>query len=211
MDVYQTEEQQVDAIKAYWKKNGNAIIAGLVIGFSGFIGFNLYKDNQNENELAIAEQYQSVLEASTQDEKAFSEAATKFVADNGDSNYATLAALALAKEVSVHKDWPQVEKHLATAVANAKDEGIKAIATVRLARVQVQQDNFDGALNTLSATLPESFNAAVEEIKGDIYVKQGKNELARNAYQAAVTAGGSATSSALQMKLDDLAVATNLN
>lgn len=211
MDVYQTEEQQVDAIKAYWKKNGNSIIAGLVIGFSGFIGFNYYKDSQNEAELAVADQYQSVLENAGKDDKAFADAASKFVAENGDSNYATLASLALAKEASADKDWPQVEKHLAAAIANAQDEGIKAIATVRLARVQVQQDNFDGALKTLGATLPESFTASVEETKGDIYVKQGKKELARDAYQAAVTAGGTTTSSALQMKLDDLAVATNLN
>ena len=28
------------------------IIAGLVLGFAGFIGFNVYKDNQLEQELA---------------------------------------------------------------------------------------------------------------------------------------------------------------
>ena len=42
MDVYQTEEQQVEAIKGFWKEYGIAVIAGLVLGFAGFIGFNYY-------------------------------------------------------------------------------------------------------------------------------------------------------------------------
>ena len=48
MDINQTEEQQVEAIKKFWHDNGNAVIAGLVIGLGGFIGFNLYKDHKLE-------------------------------------------------------------------------------------------------------------------------------------------------------------------
>ncbi len=210
MEVYQTEEQQVDAIKSYWKENGNSIIAGLVIGFSGFIGFNYYKDHQSQQELMVAESFQSVMEVAGKDEKAFTEAGNKFISENSSSSYASLTALALAKEASTHKDWPQVEKHLATAVAKATDSGIKAIATLRLARVQVQQESYDKALTTLSAELPASFKAPIEEIKGDVYLKQDKKDLARNAYQAAIDNGGLATSSGLQVKLDDLAVVINL-
>lgn len=210
MDVYQTEEQQVDAIKAYWKKNGTTLIAGFVIGIGGFIGFNFYKDNQAAQQLMVSESFQAVIETMGQDDKAFTEAADKFIAENQDSTYASLTALALAKQAAESKDWPQVEKHLTTAVEKATDAGIKAIASLRLARVQVQLETFDKALATLSAQLPESFKASIEEIKGDIYLKQGKKDLARNAYQAALDANGVATNPTLQMKLDDLAVAINL-
>ena len=41
---------------------------------------------------------------------------------------------------------------------------------------------------------------SVEEIKGDIYLKQDKKELARTAYQAALSANALSTSPVLQMK-----------
>ncbi len=53
-------------------------------------------------------------------------------------------------------------------------------------------------------------NQIEEEIKGDIYLQQGKQDLARTAYQAAIAADGLATSPSLQIKLDDLAQVVNL-
>ena len=76
--------------------------------------------------------------------------------------------------------------------------------------MQIQLAEYEQALATLAKPLPESFTASVEEIKGDTYLLQGKKELARNAYQAAIAADGLASSPALQMKLDDLATVVNL-
>ena len=210
MDIYQTEEQQVEAIKGYWEKNGNTIIAGIVLGFAGFIGYNVYQDNQLEQELALSDSYQALLEKSEDDTQAFTAEGQAFIQANEKSSYASLMAFSLAKEAATHKDWPQVQKQLTVALDNAPTDGIKAIASLRLARVQVQLEQYSEALATLSKPLPESFIAAVEEIKGDTYVLQSKKELARNAYQVAIAADGLATSPALQMKLDDLAQASAL-
>ena len=210
MDVYQTEEQQVEAIKGFWKENGMTVIAGLVIGLGGFVGYNTYKDSVAEEQVMVAEGFQAVMESVGQDQQAFTTAANKFIDENAESSYAPLTALALAKQAAQSQDWPQVQKHLETAVAKAKDNGIKAIATIRLARVQVQQEAYEPALATLSAELPTSFKAQIEEIKGDIYLKQDKKDLARNAYQAAIDANGLTTNPGLQIKLDDLAVVVNL-
>jgi len=204
VDIHQTEEQQVEAIKGFWKENGNSIIAGLVLGFSGFIGYGLYSDQKAEDELAVADSYQAVVELASGDETAYRTAAEAFINENSDSSYASLTALALAKNAAEHKDWPEVAKYLQTAVEKSADAGVKGIATVRLARVQVQLEQFDEALSTLSQALPKSFVAAAEEIKGDAYLKQDKVELARNAYQAALSAEGQSPSPSLQMKLDDL-------
>ncbi|MFB0982022.1 MAG: tetratricopeptide repeat protein [Alteromonadaceae bacterium] len=205
MDVYQTEEQQVEAIKGFWKENGTAVIAGLVLGFAGFIGFNVYKDKQLEAEIATSDAYQTVMESAGKDEALFSASANKFIAENQDSSYASLTALALAKEAASHKDWSQVVTHLNTAIENATNQGVKAIASIRLARVQIQLEQYTEALATLSVTLPESFKSAIEEAKGDAYFKQGKAELARNAYQVALDVEGQENNGGLQMKLNDLA------
>ena len=210
MDIYQTEEQQVEAIKGYWEENGNMIIAGIVLGFAGFIGFNYYKDNKLDNELAISNNYQTLIESSATDKKAFNENAEKFINENSTTSYAALTALALAKEAASTQDWAVAQTQLIAAIESAPTEGIKGIASLRLARVQVQLEQYEQAFATLAKPLPESFTAAVEEIKGDLYLLQGKKELARNSYQVAIAADGLASSPSLQMKLDDLATAVNL-
>ena len=210
MEIYQTEEQQVDAIKSYWQKNGNTIIAGITLGFAGFIGFNFYQDGKLEQELAVSDSYQALIEQSANDDKDFTANGDKFISENGQNSYAALTALALAKESASHKDWVLDQKQLTTAINSAPTAGIKAIASLRLARVQVQLEQYSEALVTLNSGLPESFTAAIEEIKGDAYLQQGKNDLARNAYQIAIAAGALDTSPDLQMKLDDLAQVTTL-
>ncbi|MEY8250984.1 MAG: tetratricopeptide repeat protein, partial [Colwellia sp.] len=208
MEIYQTEEQQVEAIKSYWQQNGNTIIAGIALGFAGFIGFNLYQDNKLEQEMIVSDSYQTLIEQSGKDAKDFIANGEKFISENGNNSYVTLTALALAKESATHKDWQQVQKQLTTAIESAPTDGIKAIASLRLARVQVQLEQYSDALTTLNSNLPESFTAAIEEIKGDTYLQQGKNDLARSAYQAAIAADGITTSPSLQIKLDDLAQVT---
>lgn len=210
MEIYQTEEQQVEAIKGYWEQNGNMIIAGIVIGFAGFIGFNVYKDNKLEEELRVSDSYQSLIEGSVADKATFSDNAEKFIKENSETSYASLTSLALAKDAAIKKDWSSAQTNLKTAISSAPTEGIKGIASLRLARVQVQQEQYEQALATLANELPDSFTASIEEIKGDIYLLQGKKELARNAYQVAIAADGLSTSPNLQMKLDDLATAINL-
>lgn len=210
MEIYQTEEQQVEAIKGYWAKNGMIISAGIFLGFAGFIGFNFYQDNLLEQELAVSDSYQTLIEQSGKDAKLFAENGEKFISENGNNSYVALTALALAKDAATHKDWALVQKQLATAIETAPTDGIKAIASLRLARVQVQLEQYSEALTTLNSNLPESFTAAIEEIKGDAYLQQGKTDLARNAYQTAIAADGIATSPSLQIKLDDLAQVTTL-
>lgn len=211
MDIHQTEEQQVEAIKTFWSNNGNAIIAGLAIGFAGFIGLNYYNEHKLQQEVNASEAYQTMLEEASIDGAAFTTAGEAFMAENKNSTYSMLTAIALAKEAAEKQDWTQAETYLATAIKQSVDDGIKAIATVRLARVQLQLEKYEQALATLAPALPASFNADVEEVKGDIYFKQGKTELARTAYQTAMDEAGEGSNPALQMKLDDLAQVIDLS
>jgi predicted negative regulator of RcsB-dependent stress response len=211
LDINQTEEQQVESIKRFWSDNGNAIIAGLAIGFAGFIGLNYYNDHKLQQELNTSEAYQTMIEEGAEDSTAFEAAGNAFIAENSASGYTMLTAIALAKEAAEKQDWVKAETYLNTAIDKSVDDGIKAIAIERLARVQLQLEKYEQALMTLTPKLPASFDASVEEIKGDIYFKQGKKSLARNAYQAAIDFATEGTNPALQMKLDDLAQVINLS
>lgn len=206
MDINQTEEQQVETIKRIWGEYGTSIIAGLAIGFAGFIGINYYQDQQFEKEVATSEAYQSVVETITEENnEKFRQQGDKFIAEHTDSNYAVLTAFALAKDAATHKDWAKAENYLTTAIEKSDDSALKGIAILRKARVQLQQDKASQALETLAMPLSDAFKASAEEVKGDAYLAQNKNELARNAYQAAIEASGDVVAPTLQMKLDDLA------
>lgn len=211
MDINQTEEQQVESIKKFWSDNGNAIIAGLAIGFAGFIGLNYYNDHKLQQELNTSEAYQTMIEEGAEDGTEFEAAGNAFIAEYSASSYAMLTAIGLAKEAAEKQDWVKAETYLNTAIEKSVDDGIKAIVTERLARVQLQLEKYEQALVTLTPKLPASFDASVEEIKGDIYFKQGKKSLARNAYQASIDFATEGTNPALQMKLDDLAQVINLS
>ncbi|QOL26980.1 tetratricopeptide repeat protein [Thalassotalea sp. LPB0316] len=207
METYQTEEQQVEAIKKFWQENGNFIIGGILVGLGSFVGFNYYKDSKLESEEAATSAYIEMMESVQEHSDNFVEEGEAFIQANKETSFASFTSLALAKDAVSHQDWAGAEKHLQMAIDNAADEGVKSIAILRLARVQLQQAQADKALATLANDMAEGFVGAAEEVKGDAYLMQGKNELARNAYQAAIDALGAAAANnqSLQMKLDDLA------
>ncbi|NMP15960.1 tetratricopeptide repeat protein [Thalassotalea sp. HSM 43] len=206
MEAFQTEEQQVEAIKSFWQENGNSLIAGLVLGLGGFIGWNYYQDSQLESQYVASYEYQQTMESFASKEQDFRSNTQAFIDANSDKVYATFAAFALAQDAVQSEDYAEAEKQLNAALALTVSDDLTAIANLRLARVQIQQQQFDAALQTLATSFPESFKANVEETKGDAYLLQDDKEQARAAYQAAADAGGLQGNPTLQMKLDDLAV-----
>ncbi len=78
-------------------------------GFAGFIGFNVYKDSKLEEELAVSDSYQTLIEASVNDKATFAQNAEKFINENAGTSYESLTALALAKEFATDKDWKNAQ------------------------------------------------------------------------------------------------------
>ncbi len=210
MEIYQSEEQQVEAIKKYWSENGNSLIAGLVIGLSAFVGWNYYQDSKVEAQENVSANFEKAMLAFDNQQSDFKANTEKFIAENDKNAYSVFAAFALAKQEVSTENWSAAEQHLNQAVELATSDSLQSIALLRLARVHIQQENYAAALATLEKPMPESFKASVEVIKGDTYLLQGKNDLAKVAYQAAADAGGLTANPSLQMKIDDLATTTTV-
>lgn len=201
MDIYSTEEQQAEAIKRFFRENGVSLALGVVIGLGGLYGWKAYNQNQITTAESASDAYTTLVESGE-----VLGTADTFIDENKDTNYSVLAAFVAAKE-AVEKDQLDVaSEKLSWIVANVNNGDLKATATTRLARVQFAQQQYDKALNTLSAPLEDTFAATVSEIKGDIHFAQGNTDQARTAYQAAADAGGLENNPLLQIKLDDLAV-----
>ncbi|NJR44041.1 tetratricopeptide repeat protein [bacterium] len=77
---------------------------------------------------------------------------------------------------------------------------------MRLSRIYLAKGDADGALAILQKVPSDAYIAAVQELKGDIYTRQGKLKEALTAFDAALTATDLASPgrSTLQMKRDNL-------
>ena len=113
MDVYSTEEQQIEAIKKWWQTNGNSVLIGIVLAIAAVFGYQSWTQSQQENSEAAAVLYGQVIEAATaadqnrmqgNTEELEGQLATlnhlgeQLKTDFSDSEYAVFGALMLAKE-----------------------------------------------------------------------------------------------------------------
>ncbi|OZG43694.1 hypothetical protein CAK78_00990 [Aeromonas sp. A35_P] len=205
MEVYTTEEQQVEVIKNWWKENGTSVIAGTVIGLVGLFGWRYYNEHQQTTQEAASQAYNEMSAQLAKGDTAGFEQAQSFISAHKGDSYAELAALQLAA-AAVKADKLDLAAEQLTQVATSGDESIRPIAALRLARVLNDQGKADEALAQLGKINNDAFKAQVAEVRGDILQKQGKSEEARDAYQAAADAGGLQSSAELKLKMDDLAL-----
>lgn len=207
MEVYTTEEQQVEAIKKWWHDNKWSIIAGVFIGAAALWAGRMWLDNQRAYGEAASAAYQvmmSRMESGATDEA--SQLGAQILNQFADTPYAGLAALGMAKIKVEGGDLAAAKSQLQWALDNAKQPSVQHEARLRLARILLSEGSGGEALTLLKGVAAGSFEAAYEELTGDIHVAGGDTEAARSAYARALdlmepTDQGRQL---LQMKLDDL-------
>ncbi|MGC9459454.1 YfgM family protein [Vibrio genomosp. F10] len=203
MEVYDTEEQQVEAIKDWWKENGKAVILGAVVGLGGLFGWRYYQDAALQSKEQASEAYTEVITALLSEQSGSEDKVQSFIEANGKSEYSVLAALQLAKVQVEESQLDEALAQLEWAKANSKDEALKAVISYRIARIQAEQENYAGALSELTNITDANWSGRIAELRGDIELRKGNNDAAYAAYtEAQQSADASQT---LQLKLDDLA------
>ncbi|MFA0910026.1 YfgM family protein [Vibrio cholerae] len=203
MELYDTEEQQVEAIKDWWKENGKAVIFGAVIGLGGLFGWRYYQDSVVAAQEAASQSYSKAIDALLAKGIESEGTIQTFIDANKETEYAVLAAMQLAK---VQVEAGQLDEALAQlewAKGATKDAALKSLLTFRVARLQAEQGQFDDALTQLSSIQEKSWVGRMAELRGDILMRKGDSAAAYAAYTEAQQAEDA--SQTLQMKLDDLA------
>ncbi|ELJ8563009.1 YfgM family protein [Vibrio cholerae] len=203
MELYDTEEQQVEAIKDWWKENGKAVIFGAVIGLGGLFGWRYYQDSVVAAQEAASQSYSKAMDA-LQAKGIESEGTIQtFIDGNKETEYAVLAAMQLAKAQVEAGQLDEALAQLEWAKGATKDAALKPLLTFRVARLQAEQGQFDDALTQLTSIQEKSWAGRVAELRGDILMRKGDSAAAYAAYTEAQQAEDA--SQTLQMKLDDLA------
>lgn len=206
MENYRTDEEQVEALKRWWEKNGKLVIVFGILFVAGVVGGNVWNDFQRANtekasgeyDLMIQEMQESKTESAMQRGALLMEA-------HRDSPYASLAALAVAKMEVEKGDLAAAALRLKWVIDNGTMAEVDHVARLRLIRVLLEEKKFDEALGHTNIAEMGKFKAEYDMLKGDIYAAKGDRDQARSAYQAAMDGELSPqTQNELRLKLDDV-------
>ncbi len=203
---YETEEQQVEAMKEWWNENGRAVILGIVIGALLVGGWMWWKSHQENVAVAASDNFSNTLEAVQKGEHdKVAELASAAKEEHAGTLYSAYTVMAAARSAIEQDDLDTAATHLQWVVDNSELDEVGIIARVRLARVKAAQDDAAGGLSVLPDTYSDVFTHLVEEVRGDLHVASGDFVAAKTAYQAAIDSGKAADSEALTMKINELA------
>ncbi len=208
MATYDLEEQeQIDALKHFWRDYGRLVIAAVVafvVGVGGTQGWKYYKRTQAES---ASQQFVKLEEAVEKgDVNEIRNVADGIIADFGATAYAPMAALVVAQTEYEAGELDAAKARLQWAIDNAASEEVQMLARLRLAAVLLDQEQYDAALQLLDQKVTQALSGAYADLRGDILVAQGKPAEARAQYQQALDQAqdDSAWRNVVQLKLDAL-------
>ncbi|UZJ45130.1 tetratricopeptide repeat protein [Marinimicrobium sp. C6131] len=217
MSDHLTEEEQLEALKRWWKENGKWIVAAVVVAVGGYFGWTTYQDRQQAEAEAGSAIYSELLDTlaveegsavSDDDRARATELVTQLKTEHANSAYGANAALIRARWAVDENDLETAEGELRWVLEQETSEAVRQLARLRLARVLSAGGQLDDALATLEAESPaDSIAAEYAEARGDILSKQGDNEGAAQAYQSALDSLDAQQQNRvllLQMKLDNV-------
>jgi len=211
MNEYETEEQQIEALKKWWKENGISIGVGLVVGVAALFGWRGYVEQNNSHLIQASDLYmqaaQSVALQSFDKEMIDDKAVdinNTLINEYGDTPYAALSSLALAKLEYEKNNVDAAVAQLELAVKHASDSLIKQVANLRLARVYIEQKKYSEASSILNLAHDAAYDAQIAELKGDIHSAKGEVSEARTAYDEAINLQGVTASKWLKLKRQNL-------
>lgn len=179
MSRHDTEQDQLEALKAWWDKYGTlllSVILAIVVSFSGYRYWQSYTFNKAAEASSIFE----VLDMS-QANGVFGEVsreARRLMQEQPKSPYAGSAAMMLA---NFHWQAGEVEEAVDALswVANSQQSvDLKQVAQLRLARIYIQQADFAAAQSSLdqlnAQRLQPAAQANVDYIAGLLALAQNQ-------------------------------------
>lgn len=209
MDVYASEQEQIEALKKWWRENALALITGAVIGLGGLFGWQYWQKHVDERGAEASAQYEAIYvaaQAGRHDEVL--EQGKVVVGQYADTPYAALSALMMARAHVEQGDLGAAEEQLRWVLANGDTDELRHVARIRLARVLLEQGEHAAVQALLQGVEFGTFASDYHEIQGDLALADGDARTARDAYRKAL-GGNPANSALIQLKLDDLGLAAD--
>jgi predicted negative regulator of RcsB-dependent stress response len=208
VEIYNSEEEQLEAVKKWWKENGRAVVMGVVLGIVLILGWNFWQERKlRVSQQASAVFQQALLAMKEKKTDAALELSERLAKEYGDIAYGTYGRLLVAKLKSERADTPGAKQALESVLSSKADDSYKHIARLRLIELLLANGEFDTARQRVEEAEKAGFGtyqSQYEELRGDALAALGSLDAAREAYRKAKSSG--AFSALLDMKIDDLGV-----
>ena len=201
------EQEQLDALKTWWKDNGKWLIAALVIALAAYGALTYWKHYQGKQAAEASTLYDEVLkQVASNDPKRINDSVAALVEKYSNTAYAPRAQLLAVQANMQTKDLVRAKTQLEWVIAHASESGLQDTARLKLSGILLDEKNYTEAMKLLNATHPDAFMGLYSDIKGDVLAAQGKTEEARAAYKLAFEKmdSKSAYRNLIQLKLDGL-------
>ena len=180
------EQEQLDQLKAFWKRYGNLLTWLLIVllgAYAAWNGWNYWQRDQAAKSSAMFDQLDKAAQAGDVDQ------ASRVFADMKEryprTAFTEQGGLMAAK---VQFEKGKVDAALETlnwVGTNAIEVEYQSIAKLRAAGILLDQKKYDDALKQLDAATAPNFVALVGDRRGDVLLAQGKKEEAKAAYAKA--------------------------
>lgn len=188
--AYDLEEQeQLETLKAWWKRYGNYASAALAIVVVAILAYQAWNYYQFKQSVQASERFEKLTHLGYEDDKDLKEIkviSADLMENFSSTAYAGRAAVAVAKANLAAKDTKSAEAQLKWAIDHAKETSVRSIAILQLAGMQLEQKAYDAALKTLQEKHDDGFDGLFFDLRGDIYLAQGKRNEAKSAYKSAL-------------------------
>jgi predicted negative regulator of RcsB-dependent stress response len=206
-----TETEQIEVIKKWWEKYNNIITILLSLILLSVAGFKYYHWHQDKITEQASMAYEHLMLAfSNQDNRGVRAYSNQLLSDYGNTVYADIARLTLAKIDTLREKLPKAEEELRYVALHSKMMSIQQVAKVRLARIYVAEKAYDKALAELASVNSVAYTPVVNELRGDIYAAIGQYDKAVLEYRRAVSEAkvNGIGNLFLEMKTNELAAMT---
>jgi predicted negative regulator of RcsB-dependent stress response len=204
------EQEQLEALKTWWRENRNQILGGIlivIVAAGGWRGWQYYRHQQAVEAATLYQQF--IQQLGSNDSKRINDAAAAVMDKFSSTPYATRAALLAAQVNEQGKDKARAKTQLQWVIDNAGEGTLKDVARLRLAAILLDEKNYADALKMLDTKHPDSFDGLYDDLRGDVLSAQGKIDEARSSYKLAYekTDPQSMYRNLIQIKLDALGAA----
>lgn len=211
MNRYETDEEQLTALKNWWDKYGTALLSAVLVVVLAWAGWNYYQKSQfakASNASTTFEVLQSKVE-----QNAFGDVAReglKLMEDQPKSPYATATALMEAQFELEKGHTDKAIENLQWVINQNIDASLVLVAKLRMTGIYIDQKQYDKATAVLKSVdavkLAAGEKANFDFTSGFLALQQNQLDVARQFLQQVVdnTAAAANLQNVARLQLGDL-------
>ncbi|MEI7446802.1 MAG: tetratricopeptide repeat protein [Burkholderiales bacterium] len=201
------EQDQLDAIKAYWNKYGNlalAIVTVVLLAIAGWRAWGWYQQKQAAEASVLYDQLRDAVDK--KDVAKVKQVSGPLFEKYSGTVYGSMGALIAARAYHDAGDLKGAKAPLQWAVEHAGEPEHRLLARLRLSGILLDEKAYDEGLKLVTVADAGAFAGVFADRRGDLLLALGKRDEARAAYKLALEKldVGAAVRPLVQMKLDAL-------